>query len=128
MLERAAEILRQIQLHATPHVRRLTLDLEPAELGRLSVQLALRAGKVTAIVRGEQPEALALLEQQEPGLLDVLARRGVAADSVRFELGFGGHRSRRGARPALPAPAASSVAASSTSNVPRERSRIDLFA
>jgi hypothetical protein len=109
-------------------VRRLTLDLEPAELGRLSVQLALRAGKVTAIVRGEQPETLALLEQQEPGLLDVLARRGVAADSVRFELGFGEHRSRRGARPALPAPAASSVAASSTSIVPRECSRIDLFA
>jgi hypothetical protein len=130
VLERAAEILRQIQLHATPHVRRLTLDLEPAELGRLSVQLALRAGKVAAIVRGENPETLALLEQRQPELLQVLAQRGIPADSVRFELGFGGQRSRRGARaPAAAPPAQSTSAIPGSPSVPREtHAGLDLYA
>ena len=130
VLERAAEILRQIQLHATPHVRRLTLDLEPAELGRLSVQLALRAGRVAAIVRGENPETLALLEQREAELLQVLAERGIAAESVRFELGFGGQRSRRGARaPAESLPVPSGPAKSGSPLAPRESSSsLDLHA
>jgi flagellar hook-length control protein FliK len=130
VLERAAEILRQIQLHATPHVRRLTLELEPAELGRLSVQLALRTGRVAAIVRGENPETLALLEQHEAGLRDVLAQRGIAADAVRFELGFGGQRSRRGAGAPSPVQSTSSSSATTSSSTPpREHaSRIDLVA
>jgi len=130
VLERAAEILRQIQLHATPFVRRLTLDLEPAELGRLSVQLALRAGRVAAIVRAEKPETLALLEQREAELLQVLSQRGIAADSVRFEHGFGDQRSRRGPRASAAAPAAASTPATpGSSTVPRHRSvRIDLYA
>jgi hypothetical protein len=90
VLERAAEILRQIRLHATPDVQRLTLDLEPAELGRLSVQLALRAGRVTVIVRGESAKTLELLEERETELLTILAERGIEAESLRFELGFRG--------------------------------------
>lgn len=93
VLERAAEILRQIELHATGDVKRLTLDLEPADLGRVSVQLALRAQRVTTIVRAQQPATLDALAQRKDELLAVLGRRGIAADSVRFELGFGGSRS-----------------------------------
>lgn len=130
VLERAAEILRQIQLHATPGVRRLTLDLEPAELGRLSVQLALRAGKVAAIVRGEKPETLELLRQREADLLQVLAQRGIAADAVRFELGFGGSRSKRETRsPATTVAAPSRAARSIPSTAPGDRSApIDFYA
>ncbi|NOT30643.1 MAG: flagellar hook-length control protein FliK, partial [Planctomycetes bacterium] len=91
VLERASEILRQIRLHATPDVQRLTLELEPAELGRLSIQLALRAGKLTAIVRAESAATLEALEQRENELRSVLAERGITADSMRFELGFGQH-------------------------------------
>lgn len=91
MLERATEILRQIRLHSTPDVKRLTLELEPAELGRLSIQLALRAGKLTAIVRAESAATLEALEQRENELQNVLAERGITADSMRFELGFGQH-------------------------------------
>lgn len=90
MLERADEILRQIRLHTTRDVRRLTLDLEPVDLGRLSVQLALRSGRITAIVRAESEETLELLESREGQLKQILAQRGVAADSMRFELGFHG--------------------------------------
>lgn len=130
VLERAAEILRQIQLHATPAVQRLTLDLEPAELGRLSVQLALRAGRVAAIVRGENPETLELLQQREAELLQVLAQRGIQADAVRFELGFGSSRSQRGARAAAATEAVPSAPTGPLrSTAPGDRSAlIDLYA
>lgn len=85
---RAEEIVRQIELHLAPGVKRLTLELAPAELGRLSIQLALRAGKISAIVRGERPETLALLQGRAEELTRLFAERGIAADEVRFELGF----------------------------------------
>lgn len=103
VLERAAEILRQIELHASADVKRLTLELEPAELGRLSIQLALRARRVTAIVRAENAGTLEALREREGELRDVLARRGIEADAVRFELGFGGSRSRGHAQAAAAA-------------------------
>jgi len=96
VLERAEEIVRQIRLHLSSSVRRLTLDLQPAELGRLSVQLALRSGKITAIVRAESEETLELLKEKEGDLLGAFAQRGIRADSLRFEHGFGGSN-RRGA-------------------------------
>jgi flagellar hook-length control protein FliK len=95
VLARAEEILRQIRLHATPNVQRLTLELEPADLGRLSIQLALRTGKVTAIVRAESARTLELLERREDDLLTLLSERGIRADSVRFEHGFGAPRATR---------------------------------
>lgn len=130
VLERAAEILRQIQLHAAPGIRRLTLDLEPAELGRLSVQLALRAGKVAAIVRGENSETLELLQQRESELLQVLAQRGITADAVRFELGFSDSRRPRAAHASTPAvPVLPAPASSIPCTAPRDRAAlIDLYA
>jgi flagellar hook-length control protein FliK len=96
---RADEILRQVELQLTPNVKRLVLELEPRELGRLSIQLALRAGKLAAIVRGERPEALALLEARAPELARLLAERGLVTDEVRFELGFRSPaNARRGGR------------------------------
>jgi hypothetical protein len=110
VLERAAEILRQIRLHESGDVRRLTLDLEPAELGRLSVQLALRAGKVTAIVRAESAATLEALAQREDELRAVFAERGLTADAVRFEHGFGGRsRGFERARAAAETPADTSA-------------------
>jgi len=100
-LERAQEILRQIQLHVAPGVRRLAFELEPGDLGRLAIQLTSRQGKVSAIVRAERPETLELLALQEDELRALLARRGITTDSVRLELGFGGERSSAGARAAF---------------------------
>lgn len=92
---RAEEILRQIDLHFTPGVKRLTLELEPLELGRLAIQLALRSGKLAAIVRGERPETLELLRGRTAELNKLLAERGIEADEVRFELGFRSSRTPR---------------------------------
>jgi hypothetical protein len=101
---RAEEIVRQIELHMAPGVKRLTLELAPAELGRISIQLALRAGKIAAIVRGERPEALALLESRAEELGRLFAERGIAADEVRFELGFRAPRAARRSARAFQAP------------------------
>jgi hypothetical protein len=113
-VERAQEILRQIKMHLAPGMRRLTLDLEPAELGRLAIQLTRRPGRLNAVVRAAEPEALRLLQEREHELRSVLAERGIQVDSMRFELGFGGrapgHR-ERGA-PGVPAVPVSSTAAS----------------
>ena len=118
-LERAEEILRQIKLHLAPGVKRIVLDLEPVELGRLAVQLAWRAGKVSAIVRAERGETLALLAQRENDIGTLLAQRGIAADSVRLELGFQGQR--RGGQ-AAPPPSAPTPP-SSPAHVALERER-----
>lgn len=96
---RAEEVLRQVELHLAAGVKRLTFELEPLELGRLSIQLALRGGKVAAIVRGERPETLELLRAREADLKRLLAERGVVADGVRFELGFRTPSEARHARP-----------------------------
>jgi len=103
-LERAQEILRQIRLHLAPGVRRLTLDLEPGELGRVAIQLTSRQGKVSAIVRAERRETLELLRLGDENLRAILAERGIETDSIRLELGFGGQRSPADprARPATP--------------------------
>jgi len=100
---RAEEVLRQVELHLSAGVKRLTFELEPHDLGRLSIQLALRGGKVAAIVRGERPETLELLRTREDELKRLLAERGIAADGVRFELGFRTPSEGRHARPS-PAP------------------------
>jgi hypothetical protein len=105
LVERAEEILRQIRLHATAGVKRLTLELEPAELGRLSIQLALRAGRLAAIVRADEPQTLELLESRRAELGALLAERGVQAETLRFEARLPASRRRPAqASPALDAP------------------------
>lgn len=105
-VERAQEILRQIKLHLAPGLRRLTLDLEPAELGRLAIQLTWRPGRVNAVVRAGDPETLRLLQEREGELRAVLAERGIQADSIGFELGFDGREPGRRSPGGSPAPAA----------------------
>jgi len=131
LLERAQEILRQIELHLTPGVKRLTLDLEPAELGRLSIQLALRHGKVTAILRGEREETVALLAGGQDELRQVLARQGIVADSIRFEHGFTDRRPRSGARQDAPDPRSARALPPSAAPSPtprRSTSLVDTYA
>jgi flagellar hook-length control protein FliK len=130
VLERAEEVLRQIQLHLTPGVKRLTLELQPAELGRMAIQLALRGGKLTAIVRGERAETLEALEQHEPGLRAVLAGRGIAIDSVRFELGFDRSRTNASASTSGAVTTSAPVPPPFTppASTPRRDGALDLYA
>jgi len=74
---------------------RLTLVLEPEELGTVEIAVARDSGKrVTIAVTVERPETLHLL-QRDAGLLErALAQAGVGAEgrSLAFELGHSGHR------------------------------------
>jgi len=126
VLERAEEVLRQIQLHLAPGVKRLTLELQPAELGRMAIQLALRGGKLTAIVRGERAETLDALEQHEPEFRQTLAKRGIAVDSVRFELGFDHSRANAPAAPPAGVPPPTLTPSDSTPR--RGNALVDLYA
>ena len=86
-VERADQVLRQIRLHfGRDGVRQATLSLAPAELGRLSIRIKVRDGKVTAVVRAESPETLDVLERHLPELRSALAQSGLEPGS--FDLGL----------------------------------------
>jgi hypothetical protein len=134
LLARAEEILRQVELRLTPGLERLTLDLQPAELGRLSIQLAFKQGKLTALVRAERAETLELLELRAPELLELLAARGIASDRVQLELGrfgrrAGGRASGTGGAPGIAAAGPAGARALPTEHEPRApRSLVDTYA
>lgn len=102
----AADILRQLRLELAVGRHEARLQLEPADLGRIAVRLALERGKLRAEVRAESSDTLAVLQRHVPELRAMLEARGVTAESFDFQLGFqdgrhGGAQGgdeRRGAR------------------------------
>ncbi len=85
----APEILRQLRLTLSSSMREATLQLEPEHLGRISIKLAVEHGKVSAEVRAERADTLAVLQHHGPELHAMLESRGVTPDHVGFELGLG---------------------------------------
>ncbi|MCK6445881.1 MAG: flagellar hook-length control protein FliK [Planctomycetes bacterium] len=84
----AADILRQLRLELAIGRREAALQLEPAELGRIAVKLALDRGKLRAEVRAESSDTLAVLQRHVPELRAMLEARGVTPESFDFQLGF----------------------------------------
>lgn len=102
---RAEDVLRQFRNLLHPALRSVTLQLEPRELGRLSIRVAMHEGRVSAQVRAERPETLDLLRKHLPELQAALAGAGIQTESFTLELGTGerGDRPAADARPAAPA-------------------------
>jgi Flagellar hook-length control protein FliK len=102
---RAEDVLRQFRNLLHPALRSATLQLEPRELGRLSIRVAMHEGRVSAQVRAERPETLDLLRKHLPELQAALAGAGIQTESFTLELGTGerGDRPTADARPAAPA-------------------------
>jgi flagellar hook-length control protein FliK len=104
--QHAVDILRQLRLELALGRREAHINLEPAELGRISVKLALDRGLLRAEVRAESSDTLAVLQRHVPELRAMLEARGVTPESLDFQLGFqdgrrGGAQdgdSRRGAQ------------------------------
>jgi hypothetical protein len=96
--ERAAEVIRQIRVHLANGMKRVELELQPQELGKLSIQLAVGRGQVRAIVRAESAETLQLLERHLPELRATLEASGLNADSFEMHLGFSDGRNGPGRR------------------------------
>lgn len=76
--------------------RTAVVDLEPAELGRVSISLSLeRDGHVRADVHAQRPEGYAALEARLPELRASLIERGFSDASVNLSLGLPDSRSQR---------------------------------
>jgi hypothetical protein len=131
---RAQRVLEQLRVALTSGTRHLSLELVPPELGRLSIHVALRRGRVSAIVRSESAVTHELLESHVPELRALLARAGLAADDVELRLGFGQHERRPAAPPAPPrAPSArpdrpTAVQDVARSSAPAQVGAVDTYA
>lgn len=90
--DRAADILRQIRLQLSPELRQATIQLEPRELGRLSIRVAVRGDAVHAQVRVDRRETLEALEKQVPELRAALQRAGFGGE-IALQLGLDERRS-----------------------------------
>jgi flagellar hook-length control protein FliK len=84
--EHAADILRQVRLQLSPHLRRATIQLEPAALGRLDIRLEVRRGRVRAELAVERPETLHVLERHAPELRASLAAAGFEQAELSLSL------------------------------------------
>ena len=72
-----------------PALRSATVQLAPADLGRLSIKLRVLDGRVHAEVRAESAETLSILERHIPELQASLASSGLEAESFDLSLGMG---------------------------------------
>lgn len=86
-VEEAREILSQWRLHVAPESERVLLELRPAALGSIAIQLRVDAGRVEAIVRSPRRSSLDALRAREGELRTELERSGLAAERITFELG-----------------------------------------
>jgi len=71
--------------HEGGHGHRLNVRLDPPELGQLDVSFELRGEQVFVVVRPEQAEGGALLNQQRERIAQLFAREGLELSS--FDVG-----------------------------------------
>jgi flagellar hook-length control protein FliK len=83
-------------------VDRIAIQLKPASLGAVDVQLSLaHDGRVSAVISAERPETLHLLQRDAGGLEQALRDAGLRADSgsLSFNLRGDGRSFSQGAPP-----------------------------
>lgn len=74
-------MLRQLQDGS----RQMTLHLDPAELGQLTLVLSVKGGEVRALIRAENPETTALLSEQMQQLRQTLEEQGLKVAQLDVE-------------------------------------------
>lgn len=87
-VERAADILRQIRVQLTPELNAARIQLQPIELGRVSIQLTLEEGRMKTVVRAEKAETLQAIQTHLPELRASLRQHGIDAQEFQLLLGF----------------------------------------
>jgi flagellar hook-length control protein FliK len=88
--QRSAQVLRQMRMHLHPGMRSATIQLAPADLGRLSIRLRVEGGEVHAVLRAETAEALGVLENHLPELEAAFEDQGFEEMTFEFVLDQGG--------------------------------------
>ncbi len=119
----AAEVLGQVRVAIKPGMRQAEIHLTPAELGRVSIRLAIRGARVDAVARVESIEAMAALERHLPELRAAFADRGLEVGELSLEYsGDSPSDPERDAPSRRPAQLRSSAAATEpTAERPRSR-------
>ncbi len=87
-LERAADILRQVRVQFAPRNGEAHIDLQPRELGRVSIHITVEDGKMRTEVRAEKREALDAIQAHLPELRATLRDSGIVAQDFTFSLGL----------------------------------------
>lgn len=82
----AARVLSQVEQGVfsalADGTKRLTLNLNPVELGAVSVVLSSRNGEVSALIKPERAETAAVMAQQADALRHSLEQQGIKVDKV----------------------------------------------
>jgi len=92
--DRAAAMLRQIRVHLHPGLREALIQLEPRELGRISIKVALRGEAAHAQLRVSKRSALEALERSLPELRAALERAGLGGGDVSLQLDLSADQGR----------------------------------
>jgi hypothetical protein len=88
-LELAEQVMRQLRARFQLGQREALIELRPSELGRIGVHLRFEDGALTATIRAERPETLAVLEAHAPELRAWLAQDGKEVREI--DLGLAQH-------------------------------------
>ena len=92
--EKAAAMLRQIRVQLHPGLREALIQLEPRELGRISIKVAVRGEAAHAELRVSKRSALEALERSLPELRAALERAGLGGGEVSLQLDLSAHDGR----------------------------------
>jgi len=92
--EKAAAMLRQIRVHLHPGLREALIQLEPRELGRISIKVAVRGEAAHAELRVSKRSALEALERSLPELRAALERAGLGGGEVSLQLDLSAREGR----------------------------------
>lgn len=87
-VERAADILRQVRVQLSPHTQEAHIQLQPLELGRISIRVSIEEGRMRTTVRAEKQEALSAIEAHLPELRVALRQQGIETSDFQFSLGL----------------------------------------
>ena len=78
-MERTASIFRQLRMQLTPSTRHATINLVPADLGRIVIHLTVKSGKVSGDIRADKEDTLKILQAHAPELRAALEQNGFEA-------------------------------------------------
>ena len=86
------QVAVQIQKAAAQGSDRINIQLKPAELGRVEVQMDVaKDGRVTAVISAERSETLDLLQRDARALQNALNDAGLRTDSDSLSFNLKGH-------------------------------------
>jgi flagellar hook-length control protein FliK len=89
-------VFDRLAVHVHSADRKAIVELDPPELGRLSIALSLESGgRVRAEMRAERPSGYAALHSQLSQLHASLIERGFTSASVDLQLGLSNHDSQQ---------------------------------